>query len=183
MIPRLFPILLALAVLLLSGCIVGNDRFAVANELASLREQYVPLGLIAPPTEQGRQDYRVNLIKLRPKVSGVGEGKATLLAYFDASLESITMQEEINGAFSLLQRVKAETLNCNAGTPADLAMQQLRSAQTRSESVHASFLLVQKDIALTNALGAEYVTNAASTTENISISVTNTLEQIRQNCV
>jgi len=62
-------------------------------------------------------------------------------------------------------------------------MQQLRSAQLRSESVHASFALVQKDIPLTNALGAEYVTNAAATTENISISVTNTLEQIRQNCI
>lgn len=167
----------------LSGCIVGGDRISTAKELASLREQSVPAGLLAPPTPEGRQQYRTALIGLRGKVNAVGEGKPTLQAYLDGSIEAIAMQEELNDAFARLKQVNQEALNCASGSPADQAMQQLQSAQEKSSSVYESFALVQRDVTLTNALGADYVTNAAQTTENISGSITNTLEQIRQNCI
>jgi hypothetical protein len=174
---------LILVSIFLSGCIVGGDRISTAKEMASLREQAVPAGLLAPTTSEGRQHYRDALIGLRSKVNGVGEGKPTLQAYLDGSLEAIAMQEELNDAFMRLKQVNQEALNCASGSPADQAMQQLQSAQEKSTAVHASFSLVQRDVTLTNALGADYVTNAAQTTENISSSIANTLEQIRQNCV
>lgn len=176
-------IVLVLALVVLSGCVVGGDRVSIAKEMARAREQYVPAGLIAPHTLQAQEQYRSALIGFRGKVNGAGEGKANLQAYLDGSLEAITMQQQMNNAFNLLKQVNQEALNCAEGSPAGRAMTELRSAREKSSSVHESFALVQRDVALTNALGADYVTNAAQTTENIGISVTNTLEQIQQNCI
>lgn len=180
---RVLAILVVIAIVTLSGCIIGGDKIGIANEMKQSREQVVTNGLLLPHTPEGKQAYRTTLIGFRSKINAIGEGKAALQAYLDGSLDLLEMQKKLEVALERIKQVNPDFVECNTGSPATQALEQFRAAKEKSQSAHDAFALVQEDIALTNALGADYVLTAIEATAATDASLTNTIDQIQQSCV
>ena len=181
--PRLLLAVFLIGLVFLSGCIIGGDKLSVARDLAQLREQAIEPGLLVPHTSEGRQQYRSALIGFRSRVDGVGDGKAQLQAYLDGSIDVIAMQESLNSAYELVKNINPSLVDCSADSAAEQALEHFHAAKEKSESAHIAFVVVHNDVALTNALGADYVINADATTAATGIGLTTTIEQIQDSCI
>jgi len=179
------PILLASVFLILttSGCIFGGDATNTAQQLAGVRDSYISEGLLAPTSLQTREQYRDEILPFRATINSVSgaEGEA-LKAYLNGSLSLLAMVQATDDALLLIQKINFDAPDCGNNSPLAKAIKLLDEAQTHAEKTYENFTSVQENSSMANELGAEYVLNAAETSQGVAQTHTERINELKSVC-
>jgi hypothetical protein len=151
-------------ILFFSGCLFGGDATNTAHQLAGVRDAYISNGLLAPSSSEQRDAYRNEILPFRNTINSIaGNDGAALKDYLDGSLALLSTIEKTDEALSFLENVNMDAPECGTNSPIMKAVRTMDEAQTNATTAAERFAVVQKNPSIANALGANYILNAAKT--------------------
>ncbi len=161
----LFLIILVMGTLLLfSGCLFGGDSTNTAHQLAGVRDAYVSNGLLAPSSSEQQDAYRNEILPFRNTINSISGNDGTALKnYLDGSLALLSTIEKTDEALKLVENSNMDAPDCGTNSPMMKAIRAMEEAQTTAVIAAERFDNVQKNPSMANALGADYILNAAQT--------------------
>ena len=167
----------------LSGCLFGGSGVTTAEQLSSVRDAYMGAGQLTPDTMNVREQYRGEILPFRSTINQVGGNDgAALKAYLNGSLSLVHMADATEEALTLLQNVNMDAPECGTNSPVSRAIGLLEDARTDAESAYDDFTVVQENVNIANALGADYILNAFETTAAVVLAHGERIKELKTAC-
>ena len=172
-------------ILFLSGCVsLGVSGADVARELSQLRRASIREGMLVPSSPASAADYKAQLSTYKSKAANVNDAyKAGLQAYVNGSLALLAQDEYARATAEAIRQIDPSLPLCGNGTPSTRALENIAHAKEEAQNAQSYFSIVEKDSALSNALGADYI-DAVQKTLSPSIAAYDELkEKVETNCI
>ncbi len=177
-------LLLALVVLF-SGCVfLGTSGSDMAHGLSQLRAASIRDGLLVPSTPAEKAEYRAQLAPYKSKLASVNDSyKAGLQAYLGGTFALLAQDEYARAVSDAITQIDPSLPLCGVGTPSTRALENISLAKEEAQNAVSYFTVVEKDSALSNALGAEYIVAVQKTLPQSIAAYDELEEKIEINCV
>ena len=166
-----------------SGCLFGGNATNTAEQLSGVRDAYISAGLLVPVSSSVREQYRNEILPFRNTINSIGgNDSAALKAYLNGSLSLLEMANATDTALNLLKNVNMDAPDCGKNSPMGKAIVLLEQAQKSAESAHSDFVTVQGNSIMANALGADYILNAAQTSDAVAQTHSERIKELKTAC-